>query len=143
LEDNDFDETLIEWIVPKIVDKLDEGSFEAEHDRNDYRAYAGDGMWLYSLEVGECEEQLDISNIPYVPEYIIERACSVYRGDAYIYCHQRRNKCNDGWEDDGYIKGNCITFYTSPGGQWHYYYPAEYIKDIIRDIFNTIIDEVD
>lgn len=113
-----------------------ESNITVHHQQSEYASYAGQGVCLYSLEIGECEEQVDICSFPEFERLHksggLEQAIARYHGDAYPYAHTHYE--NRKHVRKGYVRGNCFTLICSPGGCWHYVVSTERLKEALADI---------
>lgn len=146
----DFDDRMAE-LVSFVCDRIAaHDSFECEYDRSDYSAYSGKGCCLYSLDIGECEEQVDIN---YHAELKALHDCGAlddvlddYRGEGYVSRSRRRvrNDATGRYEQVGretYMPYEhdadhpTLLVYTMPGGQWHYVVSKDCMDEMIAEFF--------
>lgn len=132
-------------IVEAICDGL-QGSFdcEAQYHPNEYAGYSGDGCCLWGTDIGEHEEQIDISCFPELQELHergdLDDVLDGVNCDVYVSRSKRRVKN----EDTGYYE--CVgretydpygsdhpTFevYTMPGGRWDWVVSKERMEELL------------
>jgi len=160
-----------EWIVDTYHDRMGHGQFddsidkvveliceglsgdfdcEVEYDPNEYAAYSGDGLCLDSIDIGEHEEQVDISCFDELQELHNQgRLDDVLDELDHDFCINRnprreKNEKTGRFEVVGRKSYNpydsdhtCFEVYTLPGGQWHYVVPAERMRELVA---NAIVD---
>jgi hypothetical protein len=109
--------------------------FEARHHPSEYASYSGNGCCIDSFEVGECEEQVDITCFD---EFValdesgdLEGCLDEYDGDAYLYCNDHYDSEAKRRVRTGYVSSGCFTFYHSPGGQWQFIVSADDMKEYL------------
>jgi hypothetical protein len=130
-----------------IAENADEFDIEAEHSRNEYEAYDGEGCCLYSLDIGECEEQVDITCFDELIELDgsggLERALEDYNGDAYLCVNDHYDREKKRRVRDGYVRHSTFSFVTSPGGQWHYIVSKERMNELLCAAIISYCEDVD
>lgn len=132
-------------MVKYIRENLD-GSFdcEPEYSANEYSAYSGVDCCLFSLDIGECEEQIDVNSYPELKvlhdsgeldDVLDELDCDFCISRTY---RRVRNEETGYYENVGRKTYNphgsdCPAFYvyTMPGGQWHYVVSADRMNELI------------
>jgi len=121
--------------------------FEAIHCRNEYADYSGEGCCLDSMEIGEIEEQVDIDGVPAFVELHeageLEGHLEDYNGDACLYCNDRYDAASGRRVKTGYVSGNCFSFHTMPGGQWHYVVSKETMDSYLTKAIVEYCERVD
>lgn len=123
-------------IATDIIERFGDCDIECEHYSSSYAAWHGDGVAIWSCEVGEVEGQIEVSEHEALAELTdaeLEEALASYRGDACLYEHSKYVKDLDGRVSTGYVSRGTITYYANPGGAWHYYIPGSYIKDRVEE----------
>ena len=125
-----------------------EGCFDAEYSGNEYAGYSGDGCCLYSLEVGECEEQIDINGYPELKAIHelreLDDVLDELDSDFCTSRSQRRVKNEETGRYEGvgretYMRHSkddeypTFEIYTMPGGQWHYVVDAERMNELVSE----------
>lgn len=131
-------------IIKAIYEEMDESDAEPEYNSNDWDAYSGDGCCLYSFEIGEIEEQIDVASIDELHELHIrgdlDTILDNVNCDVYVMRHQRRvkNETTGHYENVGRKTYNqydrqhpTFEVYTNPGGQWQFVVSAERMKELL------------
>lgn len=119
-----------QWVYEALKGSFDS---EPEYSRNEYSAYDGPGCCLASFDIGEYEEQLEVSAFPEFKELHDEgRLRDILNRtncDAYVRL------------SDWSLRGDhpCFETYHSPGGQWHWVVSGERMEDLVRE---AIVDLV-
>ena len=134
-----------EEIVQILCDGID-GYDEAEFSHNEYAAYDGYGVCLYSLDLGEQEEQIEISSYPELQDLHDQgRLDSVLDSvTCDLYISRSRQRVNQGTTDKPhYVEVGdpmynphghdhpCLMGYYNPGGQWHYLVEESTLHDTL------------
>lgn len=137
-------------LVEHICMELDGSDCEAEYSRNEYSSYSGAGCCLFSLGIGEIEEQIDISYYPELKELHdlreLDDCLDELKRDFCIHRSRRRvqNEETGRYEYVGretYMPFEnstnyfCFSLFTMPGGQWHFVVPADRINDLICEFW--------
>lgn len=123
-------------IATDIVDRLGDCDIECEYYNIEYAAWDGNGVSVWSMAVGECEDQIEVKEHEALAELTdaeLEAALASYRGDACLYEHTCYDKATGRRVGTGYVSRGTITYHTCPGGAWHYYIPGSYIKDRVEE----------
>lgn len=135
-EGDDLPDEFIDWVAEHIRDNLE--AWECVHSRNEYAAYSGPGICLYSLDVGEVEWQIDLAGHDQFTnlhdEGRLEGLLESYNGDLYVYRNDHYDSDLGKRVSDGYVsKGDypCIMVYANPGGQWHYVATEETLGELL------------
>lgn len=144
-DDDDLVSELVEYLRINITGSFD---CEAEYDRNEYSAYSGSGCCLYSLDIGECEEQIDVSSHDELKELHdlgeLDDCFDALDRDFCIYRSRRRvrNEETGYYEEvgrktyapyDHHADHPTVEIYTMPGGQWHFVVPAERMEELVLE----------
>lgn len=120
----------------KLADELLMTDVECQHEHNEYSAWRGDGVSVFSFSIGEIEHQIDLTDAEWYADYDkdeLENIFEEYNGDAIISCHSWYNKETGKRERGKAMRGNCITLILSPGGQWVYYIPGSTIRERVNE----------
>ncbi len=147
----------IDKLVSSICEALGGGfDTEAEYDRNEYAGYSGKGCCLASFDIGEHEEQIDVSAHDDLntlhEEGRLDDILDRVNCDVYVSRHQRRekNETTGRYENVGretynpYNRDNpTFEVYTNPGGQWRFVVPAERMKELFVDALADYCKRVD
>jgi len=134
-------------VIDAVCEEMDGGfDCEVEYDRSEHDRYTGPGCCLYSLDIGEHEEQIDLSCHDELKElHLCGRLDDVLDELDRDFCisRSRRRVKNDKtgcYEEVGRKTYDCygsdhptLTIYTLPGGQWHYVVPAKRMKELFRE----------
>jgi hypothetical protein len=142
----DYDDVMDE-LVSHVVEGID-GDYESEYNGNEYACYSGSGCCLYSLDIGECEERIDIAGhdelMALHESGELDDVLDDLERDFCIGRSRRREKN----EETGYYEpvgrrtympyehhAECPTFeiYTMPGGQWRFVVPAERMEELFHE----------
>jgi hypothetical protein len=144
---SDFDEDTVKLVVDYILDRIDDADCECEYDRNEYAAYRGNGCCIYSLEVGECEETIELSCYPELAALYdsgdIEACLSNYNGDLYIsandyYDRELGRRVHKGYVRKGFNGNNpYLVGYGNPGGQWHYVISDDSLNQLVFEALES------
>lgn len=137
-------------LVEHIYMELDSSDCEAEYDSIEWARYSGVGCCLFSLEIGEIEEQIDISCHPELKELHDLRElddCLDELDRDFCIGRSRRRVQNEETGRYEYIGREtympyehsshcpCFEIYTMPGGQWHFVVPADRIDELICEFW--------
>ena len=123
-----------------IIDGVDlRNECEAIYGPNEYAAYSGDGVCVYSLDIGECEHQIDVSYHPILDELndrgeleaILEDVEG--SGDWGLHNHARWDAKRGRRDGTEYVHGGCLSMYVSPGGQWYLVIPHSRIEELAEE----------
>jgi len=142
---------LSDQIVDHVHHKL-EGSFDSDPEYNpcEYAAYSGPGLCLYQLDIGEYEEQTDISafkelqtlhDAGILDDILDDVNCTCY---VLRQCRREKNDTDGRYEDVGREtygptdKYPCLMTYHCPGGQWMWVVPEKRIDDMIQEAIGAI-----
>lgn len=128
LEDGEAQE-----IAKDILDRIHECDIECHHQYSEYAAWSGSGVCIWSCEVGEVEGQMDLSDYEWSDLDDLEDILKDYLGDACLYASYRYNRETGKHERDSYADRGTITYYTNPGGAWHFVIPDDHIKSAVDD----------
>jgi hypothetical protein len=144
-DDDDFTAELVA-AVREAIDV--DSDCEPEYDANDYACYTGSGCCLWSFDIGEHEEQVEISAYPELQalhdQGILDDVLDDVNCDAYV-CRSRRREKNEktGYYEpvgretympyDRHTDCPCFEVMTSPGGQWRFVIPADRMDEIVQE----------
>ncbi len=138
----DWDEypELLAWVTETVWQKIyDWENWETVYESSEYAAYCGDGCCLAAWEVGECEEQISLSDHPSLAKLHdkgeLEALLEDYNGDLSISHNNCYNE-HGRRVPDGYVsKGKYpdIMGYINPGGQWYFVVDADTMADAIDE----------
>ena len=108
---------------------------ELEYSHSEYAPYRGPGCEIFSAEVGEVEEQIDIACYPLLERLhevgCLNQALAGYGGDLYLSERQERDE-NGYYRGTGdYVHHGCLMGYTNPGGRWHVIVPPEDMEEAL------------
>ena len=134
LDDNGYDYgDRTDAIVDAMCDEIDD--WDAEYSPNEYACYSGSGICLYSLEVGEYEDQVDLSGHDELAELHelgrLEGILGELDREFCLYRSSRWNRETEQREYGDYVSGGSypnITVTFNPGGQWYYVVSEESAK---------------
>lgn len=140
IRDNyDYSDDVVGKLVDAVCEALD-GSFDAEaqFNGNEYAAYSGDGCCLWGTDIGEYEEQVDIS-------YHKEFAALAESGELVDYlgrvnCNAYVSSSGLQWLQRDLTEGRdypCFYTYHMPGGRWDWVVSAERMRELVCE---AIID---
>ncbi len=140
-------------IVNKIVETVCENvkgsdDCEPEYHPNEYSCYTGDGCCLYSMDLGEIEEQIDVTNHDELMELHhrnelddvldrIDRDFCINRSRP-----RRKNEETGHYEEYGretYMPYDhnrdhpTFEIYTMPGGQWQWVVSKDRMDELVVD----------
>ena len=110
-------------LVESICDGL-QGSFDAEpeYSANEYAAYSGDGCCLWGTDIGEHEEQIDISCFDDLQELNsrgdLNDALDDVNCDVYVGSRVRKGD-------------NTFEVYLNPGGRWDWVVSNERMNELL------------
>jgi hypothetical protein len=145
-------EELVEYICNEIAAYDD---YEPEYDRSNYSCYSGPDCCLYSLEIGECEEQVDVDAFDELKALHesgdLDDVLDELDRDFCIMRSRRRvkNEETGRYEEVGretympyehHAEHPTFCIYTLPSGQWHYVVEAERMEQIISEFYDDIDD---
>ncbi len=142
-------------IVEDVCGSL-QGSFhcEPEYTSSDYACYSGPGLCLYQFDIGEYEEQVDISQFDELQTLhdagILDDILDDVNCDCYVsrQCRREKNEKTGKYENVGRetyrpYKHNdkypCLITYHMPGGQWMWVVPKECIDDLIQEAIEGFV----
>lgn len=98
--------------------------WEPIYDYNEFNHYQGNGVCLYSVDVGEIEEQVDITTHPVLRQAyndgMLEHYLESYNGDAHLSAAYRYDRKSGQIVKSGYVRGSVFYMYLIPGGQWQF-----------------------
>ena len=140
-----FDDRMDE--VVKYICKNIDGDFdcEPEYEHYEYAAYTGDGLCLYSYDIGEYEHQLEVNEYPELKvlhdKGILDDVLDDVKCDVYVSRSRRRvlNTATGHYEYIGretyytHYDNPYLTTYHIPGGQWHYVVSEERMEELLND----------
>lgn len=135
------DDKLVELICEALDGEFD---CEPEYDCSEYAAYSGSGCCLWGTDIGECEEQTEISRFEELQalhdEGILDDVLDDVCSDAYVSRSHRRelNEKTGLYENVGRETYNryhddypCLTTYHSPGGRWDWVVSYDRMKELV------------
>jgi hypothetical protein len=140
---DDFKDVLVNSICEGLQGSLD---CEPEYHANEWAAYSGNGCCLWSVDIGEHEEQIDISCFPELQELHdrgdLDDVLDDVNCNVYISRSKRRVKNEETGRyeyvgRDTYMpygrKDNHPTFevYTNPSGQWQFVVSKERMEELL------------
>ena len=141
-EHSDYMDKLVEHICEGIDD------FDVEYNSSNYDCYSGDACCLYSLDIGECEEQIDINCYPELKALHDLRELDDVLDRVNTDCYISRSHKREKNEKTGYYENvgretympyehsadhPTVELYTMPGGIWHFIVPAERMKELVSE----------
>lgn len=142
----EFESETDDKLVKLICEALDGGfDCEPEYNRSEYATYSGSGCCLWGTDIGECEEQIDISNHDELQalhdEGILDDILDDVNCDAYVSRSHRRvlNKKTGNYKNVGretYMPYDhdsdypCLTTYHNPGGRWDWVVSYDRMKEL-------------
>jgi hypothetical protein len=140
-----FDDCM-EALVAAVCEHL-QGSFdcEAEYSRSEYAAYSGSGCCLWGTDIGEHEEQIDITCHDELKalhdEGMLDTVLDDVNCDVYISRSKRRERDpitghykEVGQETyDPYGGSTTFEVYSMPGGRWDWVVPAERMRELVSE----------
>lgn len=132
---------MIEAVCRNILDFSD---YDFEYSANEYACYTGPGCCIGSFEIGEVEEMRAISDFEGFTELHeqgrLEGFFDTYNGDACLYEHSRYDENTKRRVKTGYLSGDTLTYYSLPGGQWHFVVDANVLEQLVRDVCIDMLD---
>lgn len=156
VESNCNDDDDIDAIVSGIVERMDSMDCEPEFSHNEYSAYDGPGVCLFSLDLGEIEEQIEVNGHDVLrdlhDEGRLDDVLDDVNCDVYVSRSKRRvkNETTGRYENVGrdtynpYDRDNpTFEVYTNPGGQWHYVVSDERMLELLADVQEEIAGYTD
>jgi len=161
--DYEFEVSFENWsrwdeFVEAMIDKVN-GSYdcEAEYDSNEYACYTGNGCCLFSFDIGEVEEQIDINCHDELRKLHEDRRLDDVLDDVNCDVYVSRSRRREKNEKTGYYEpigretymndyGYDIDYptfciYTNPGGQWRFVIPAERMFELADEVFEEWDDD--
>jgi hypothetical protein len=144
----DYNEFLSELVVA-VHEAIDTGfDCEPEYDANEYSCYSGSGCCLGSFDIGEHEEQVDISYYDELQALHDAGELDDVLDDVNCDVCVNRNRRREKNEKTGYYE--CVgretympyahykdhpsfEVYTSPGGQWRFVIPADRMDELVQE----------
>lgn len=126
LATSDFAKELVDNMANDIDD------WECIYHCNEYAGYYGDGICLFSMEVGEYEDQIELSADDRLS--VLHEAGELEDILAQLdgeFCLYRYSKYVEGTNGNGrriyqdYIQRDNFTVTFNPGGQWQYVVPKD------------------
>lgn len=123
LEDNDYEYT--DETVDKLCEQIDIYDVEPVYSRCEYSCHDGSGCNLWGTDIGEHEEQIDIS---------------CHDDLAALNDEGRLNDLLDHASGDFCVgssrnlKHGTFEIYTMPGGRWDFVVPASRMEDLLNEI---------
>lgn len=142
-----YDGPYLKRIVDSMTQQIaDAGEWDSVFHASEYACYSGDGICIWSAEVGEQEDQIEVCShaaLDYLnDEERLESILEQLDGD---FCLHRLSKYNEETEErtyDKFVRHGSFTAIFNPGGQWQYVvsvanaklYPANAICELCREI---------
>lgn len=121
LEDNhsNYSVELSRELINGIIENLDDSDLEAHYDPNEYACWHGSGCDVDSLEVGEYEDQISISDYPEFE--------ALHKDGLLLDCLNRYNGnlCINVYGIDLSSDYPCFYGYSNGWGRWHYVFSDE------------------
>ena len=114
-------------------------------DSNEYGSYSGPGVYITGFDVGEYEDQLDISCCESLQELHdqgrLDDVLDNYNGDSYVSRSKKRVKNEKtgryeevGRETYGSDEDHpCIMTYHNPGGRWDFVIMEERLEELYQE----------
>lgn len=143
-------------VVAAVHDRIDgEFDIECKYDANEYARWIGPGCCLYSLDIGEYENQIEISSHPELQALhdarILDDILDHVNCDVYVSRSKDRvlNEETDRYEYVGRetygpdAKYPCLWVYHMPGGQWHYVVPDDSMREYLANAIVDVAREID
>ena len=102
---------------------------EWEYNHNEYAAYTGPGCCIWGFDIGECEEQVGVSDY--------EDFVELHNQGRLVDCLNKSNCDAYVSLSDYSLRGDypCFEFYHCPGGRWDFVVS----KDKMEELFTTAI----
>jgi hypothetical protein len=153
-EDYEDDNEFLAELVAAVCEAIDVGfDCEPEYDANEYACYSGPGCCLWSFDIGEHEEQVDISyydelqalhDAGELDDVLDDVNCDV--------CVSRRRRREKNEKTGNYEPVGRETYmpydhdadhptfevYTNPGGQWRFVISAERMGELVQEAIATL-----
>jgi len=142
-----WDDAHVKRIAEGIIERIgDRNEFDSKFDSCEYSCYSGSGICLYSLDIGEYEDQIEVSAHDTLADLDSEGRLESILGELdRDFCIYRFSHYDPETKDrtyDNYVRHGCLMLTHAPGGQWHYVvseenarlYLAEAICDLCREI---------
>ncbi len=153
-----FDDCL-DKLVDAMCEHLD-GAWdcEAEYSANEYADYSGPGGCLWGTDIGEEEEQIDISCFDELQELHnqgrLDDVLDDVNCDAYVSRSKRRVKNEETgyYEEVGrktYLSGinpdvcPCLMIYHSPGGRWDWIVSVDRMDELVALAIIDLVRKAD
>lgn len=144
-----WDKDVIEKITEYVCENL-EGSYDCEEEycSSEYAAYSGSGCCLWGFDIGEQEEQIDISCHDELQELHnagrLDDCLDQLEREFCISRSRRREKNEETgkYEEVGrktympyphHAKHPCFEIYTMPGGRWDFIVPVSRMKELVAE----------
>ena len=151
----DMSDKMLNSVCDEIAERMSSMDCEAEYSANEYSGYSGKGLCLGSFDIGECEEQISINDIPEFKELhaqgILKDILAKLDHDFCFYKRDIRVKN----ESTGYyeVVGReyyseksdypDILLYRSPGGRWDFVVDADTVHDMVREAIANYFEDAD
>ena len=146
-DDCRFSTYVLKDLVAQVIENIDAGfDCEVEYNSSEYSRYTGNGCCLDGFDIGEYEEQVDITCFDELKELHLrgelDNCLDCYNGDGYVSRQQRREKNektghyeNVGRETyDPYDRGDTtFEMYMNPGGRWDFVVPADRMEELVTE----------
>lgn len=127
-------------MIRAIIDGVDlRNDCEAIYWPSDYSMYSGDGICVDSWQLGELENQIDVSYHAELEalhdrgelEAILDHIEG--DGDWGLINHARWDSKKGRRDGINYVSHNCIDMYVSPGGQWCFVIPEGKLEELAEE----------
>jgi hypothetical protein len=146
----------VDSLLQAVYEDMDaDDACDVEYGHNEYARYSGPGLCLDGFDIGECEEQVSVMDVPEFKALHesgeLDDCLDDYNGDAYV-CRSRRRVKN---EETGYYEqvgretynayGHdypTFEFYYSPGGRWDFIVPADRMNELFTEALVRLFQEV-
>jgi hypothetical protein len=124
-----------EAIIAHIVENIDWSDYEPHYQSDEYSRWYGDGCCLDSFEVGEYEDQIEVSSRVEFKALAesgeLEGCLDRYNGDLYIKCDDHYDRELGRRVRDGYISFGNFYGYSTGWGRWHYVVSVDRMKELV------------
>lgn len=124
-------------LVPYIAECIDDSDIECQMNRNHYAGYSGDGMCLFSFDVEEHEDQIEVDNNPVLKAlHDRDELEGILVELDRKYCFHYSNHWDQDKQQrifDKIVNNGTFLMYHSVSVVWHYY--------VSRNIFDERVTQ--
>lgn len=146
---SEYKDKLVEYICYELKDW---GDWDWHYMSNEYARWTGGGVCLFSVGIGEHEEQVEVMNYPELAalhkQGRLDDVLDNVNCDVYVsrHCRRVKNEETGYYEDVGrktympYTRDAehpDLLCYHSPGGAWHAVVDDERIEELVEAFFEV------